>query len=200
MQAFNRSEIKLALRTAAIAAALLVGACSGGAPLETYDLAAVNAPRTSGVVRGQVIVIEPVASTALETDRILVRPQPESLAYLTGAKWSARLPSLVQTRLIQSVENSRSLKAVGRPGDHLTADYDLTSEIRNFEIDVQSNEAVVQIAARLVSDTTGRVIAAEIFTARVPASANDSAAAANALDQALGQVMGEIVAWTARRG
>ncbi len=200
MRAFNRYDIKLALRAVTVTLVLLIGGCSSGAPLATYDLTAINGLRKSGAVRGQIIVTEPVASAALETDRVLVRPQPESLAYLTGAKWSARLPALVQTRLIQSFENSRSLKAVGRPGDHLTADFDLTSEIRNFEIDVQGNQAVVEIAAKLVQDANGRVVTAKIFTARVPANANDGAEAVHALDTALGQVMGEIVVWATRRG
>ncbi|RFB80083.1 ABC-type transport auxiliary lipoprotein family protein [Methylovirgula sp. 4M-Z18] len=183
------------------AAILSLSACSSGAPLQTYDLTAIaSAPRPVRGVHGQIIVTEPVASTALDSDRVLVRPQPETLAYLGGAKWSARLPALVQTRLIQSFENARALKAVGRPGDRSSADYDLTTEIRSFEIDVQSGQAVVEIAAKLVQDASGRVAAARIFTARVPASAADGVAATTALDAALGRVMGEIVTWTAGRG
>lgn len=176
--------------------ALGLAGCASGAPPQTFDLSAVQSAGPLGKTRGQLEITEPVASAALDSTRLVVRAGPESIAYLTGAQWSARLPALVQTRLVQTFENAKLARSVGRPGERFTADYALTSEIRRFEVDVQHGEAVVEIAARMVAETSGRIIAAQIFRAAVPTSVADDGGPARALDQALGEVMRAIVRWT----
>ncbi len=84
---------------------------------------------------------------------------------------------------------------MSRPGDKITADYQLISEIRAFDIQTATGEAVVDLSLKLVADGTGRVAAARIFTARVPVAAVDAASGARALDQALVTVLGDIVRW-----
>jgi cholesterol transport system auxiliary component len=145
------------------------------------------------------IVLEPVAIAPYDSERIVVRTGPEAVAYLKGAQWVERLPRLLQTTMIQSFENARLLRSVGRPGERFVADVSLTSEIRRFEIDVTTNEAIVEISARVVAEGSGRIIAARIFSARVPGSAADGKAASAALDAAADRVLREIVAWSAGR-
>ena len=125
--------------------------------------------------------------------------------YATAAFWiqdaegspyeADRLPRLIQTRLIQSLENSGRLKSVSRPGDKIVSDYQLISEIRAFDIAAGSGEAVVDISAKIIAEGTGKVIAARIFTARVPVQKVDAGTAAVGLDAALARVLGEMVAW-----
>ena len=129
------------------------------------------------------------------------RPTPRLAPFppLTSAQWVERLPSLVQTRLIQTFENGKSLRSVGRPGDKMVADSSLNSEIRKFEINVTTGQANVEISAKLIGETSGRVMAAGIFSAQVPGSASEGANAAAALDAALSQVLRQIVVWTTSR-
>jgi cholesterol transport system auxiliary component len=176
--------------------ALVAASCSSAPAPQTFDLSAVHSGLAAGRTRGQVEITEPSASAAIDTDRIVVRTSPEAIAYLSGSQWSARLPALVQTRLLQTFENAQFMQSVDRSGARFTADYALTSEIRSFEIDVQQNQALVEVAARIVAESSGRIIAAQIFTARVPTSVKDGAAPAVALDQALAEVMRAIVRWT----
>lgn len=187
----------LSRRRPRLALALFVLGLAGcaGAPPETYDLTAP--PVGLPVLRphGQLVVSEPVASAALDSERIVVRPHADQVAYLTGAQWSDRLPALIQTRLIQTFENAKMIRSVGRPGDRLAANVTLESEIRSFEIDVEPHEASVEISAKLVAGLSGKVVAAEVFTARVPVSSASAATAAPALDAALGDVLKQIVAW-----
>jgi cholesterol transport system auxiliary component len=143
-------------------------------------------------------VQEPLTTSPLDSDRVIVRPTPETVATLKGAQWSDRLPRLVQTRLVQSFENSRLLRSVARPEAKIQADVALTSEIRRFDIDVAAGEAVIEISAKLVAEKSGRIVAARIFQARAAGSANDGAAAASALDQTLAQVLRQIVTWGAQ--
>ena len=185
------------LRAAAFAAFALTLAGCAGAPLLTYDLSAPQA-RPARALGLQIVVTQPSAIAPLNTDRIVVRSPTMGLTVLPGAQWSDQLPDLLQSRMIQAFENARLLKAVGRPSDRLSSDYNLTSEIRRFEIDAARGEAVVEIAIKLVGDRSGKITAARVFEGRVPASASNGAEASTALNVALAQVLRELVMWTSR--
>jgi cholesterol transport system auxiliary component len=66
-------------------------------------------------------------------------------------------------------------------------------------MDLSHGEAVVEISVKLVEEGAGRIAAAKIFTARVPATGEDGPSVAASLDAALRDVMGQIVMWTAGR-
>ena len=179
-------------------AAMLVGplAACGAAPRETFDLSAATYGGGARRGGGQIVIAEPIATSPADSDLIMVRPTPETVATLKGAQWTESLPRLLQTRLVQSFENSHSLRSVGRPGTGLEAARLLTSEIRLFEIDVASGQAIVEISVKIVAEPSGQVVAARIFATRVPGSAVDGVTAATALDAALTRTMRDIVAWT----
>lgn len=179
-------------------AALLLAGCSGS-PLTTYDL---SAPRDglAGSRSSRVIVVaEPTAIAALDSNRIVITTAGGALNYLPGGQWSDRLPKLLQVRLIEAFENGRRL-AVGRPGDRLVPSVQLNGEIRRFGIEEATGEAVIEMAVKIVDDRSGQVRAGEIFTARVPAPAGTTAAgAAAALDLAAKGLMRQVVAFVSRR-
>ncbi|GJE16531.1 ABC-type transport auxiliary lipoprotein family protein [Methylobacterium marchantiae] len=171
-----------------------LGGCGGGAPM-TFDLAALPSSGRPSVAARSISVAEPVGLQPFEQDRIIVRQNGGALSFLGGGQWADRLPRLVQTRLIQSLENSGRLKSVSRPGDKIVSDYALISEIRAFDIASGSGEAVVDISAKLITDGTGKVVAARIFTARVPVAKVEAGNAAASLDAALSVVLADIVRW-----
>jgi cholesterol transport system auxiliary component len=82
-----------------------------------------------------------------------------------------------------------------RPGQRISPDVQLNTNIRSFNIDAATGTAVVEITARIVGDRTGQIQRARLFAARVPAGAVDGPGAAQALDRALSQVLVEIVRW-----
>lgn len=141
------------------------------------------------------IVAQPTTVQALDADRLIVKDSSGALSFLGGAQWADRVPNLVQTRLIQTFENGSRIATVGRPGERIVPDLQLNTDIRAFNIDAASGQAVVEITAKLIGDRTGKVQRARVFSARVPASAVDGAGAAQALDQALSQVLIQIVRW-----
>ena len=145
-------------------------------------------------LRAQIAIREPVASLDLDGQRILVRTGPETVAYLSGAQWSDRLPTLIQTRLVQTFQNAHLLQ-VGRAGGGVAADYNLELDIRAFELDAKAVQADVDIAAKIVSITGGHVVAARIFKMQVPAGGTSGAQATAALNIALSAVMTQIVAF-----
>lgn len=175
-----------------LAGSSLLAACSS-APLATYDLTPAKgfAARAG---RGQLAVLLPDAILPADSDRIVVRTSRQSVAYLSGAQWADKLPSLVQNRLIESFQNAHLLRAVGRPG--MLADFSLHTSIRRFELDAARGEAVVEISAQIIGPS-GRIVGGRIFAANVAAPPSDPALVASALDAALAKVMREIVLWTA---
>ncbi len=188
----------------AVAIGLALAGCSGlgsvfsQAPI-AYDLAAASRfPRHPGHVRGQLVVVEPSALGPLDGTAILVRPAPGEAARLSDAQWQDRLPRLMQARLIQSFENAGRLRAVGRPADKIATDFVLLTELRAFEISVADRTAVVEIAAKLVADRSGRIVAARVFRAEVPAGSTQGQGAVAALNEAFARAATELVLWAAR--
>jgi cholesterol transport system auxiliary component len=189
-------------RSAAVGGlALMLAGCSvlggSGPPPAIYDLVTpVSFPGLQGRTNAQLLIPPPSAINALNTDRIVVRPEGEEIAYYPGVTWSDQLPLLIQTKLIRSFENSAAAR-VARPGDSLAIDYQVILDIRAFEAVVSGAPAGrVTLGVRLLNDRDGRIVASRIFEVVVPA-ANDSAEAAiNALNTATEQVMREIVEWT----
>ena len=179
----------------AIGLALLRGACGSGAVPTTFDLTALPGAARSGAARRSIVVAEPVGLQPFEADRIIVREPGGAVSYLGGGQWADRLPRLVQTRLIQSLENANRLKSVSRPGDKVAADTVLITELRSFDINAGTREAVVDLSAKLIQESSGTVVAAKIFQARVPVAAVNAAVAANGLDRALSLVLADLVRW-----
>ena len=187
------------LYQACFAGVLLTSGCSsvgGVAPLDTYDLttpSAVSAGPRKGKI--QVLVTEPQALKALDSENIVVRGASSQIQYLAGAQWSDRLPKIVQSRLVQTFEKSGRFGGVGRPGEGLAIDYQIITEIRAFGI--ESGVAVVEIGAKLLNDRNGVVRSSKTFQASVRAGSGANAFV-KALDQAFSGVAADLVAWAGK--
>jgi cholesterol transport system auxiliary component len=176
-----------------VLAFLAIAACTS-APPATFDLNSVHQFTNVRGGDGQLAIYEPVASVPLDSERIVMRTGPDSVAYLKGAQWAGRLPALVQARLLESFENAHALRAVGRPG--LVANYSLETEIRHFEADVPHGQARVEISAKIVT-ANGRTVTSKVFSSDAPVGEDDPASVTAALDQALSNVLHQIVVWAA---
>lgn len=185
--------------------ALALAGCSGGvaslvtkSPGTAYELSAPTSfPRQAARSRGHLVVAEPTALGPLEGDRILVRPAPGELAQFGDAQWEDRLPKLVQARLVQAFENANRLR-ISRPADRINADYALLTDLRLFEVSAADGSAVVEIAAKIVNERSGRVVAARVVRATVPVQAAEGAGAVSAINEAFGQVATQLVLWVSK--
>jgi cholesterol transport system auxiliary component len=183
---------------------LSAGACAslvGSRAPPTYDLTAPrDFPRASRHPRGQLVIAEPTALSIFDSERIVIRSAGEQVSYLTDAQWSDRLPRLVHTRIVQAFENANRLRAVGRPGDKVTADFQLLVDVRAFQVTVgETVNAEVELSAKVVSDRSGRIFAAQVFRTviAVPDGTTGPAAIA-ALETAFQRVAVDMVLWAAR--
>lgn len=184
---------------AGFALPMLVAGCSSGTPPATYDLTAPRDGIAAGRGRGLIVVAEPQALQALDSNRIIVMARGGSIAYLPDVQWADRLPKLLQVRLIQTFENGKRIQAVGRPGDRLVPVAQVNSEIRTFGIDESTGEAVVELSVKIVNDRSGTILAGQLFSSRVPGAGAGGPGASAALDLATQAILRDIVRWVSAR-
>lgn len=193
------------LRFASVCIAL--GALSGCAALtgseatsDTFELAATNVKSSQPVRRGaQILIAEPTALKALDSENIVIETAPLTIQYLDEARWSDRLPRVIQQKLASAFESSNRFAGVGLPGQGLAIDYQLITEVRDFGIEAAGNVADVSISVKLLNDRTGNVIGNRLFSARANAGSDTSDAYVKALNEAFSEVSEEIVVWVTSR-
>jgi cholesterol transport system auxiliary component len=150
---------------------------------------------------GQLLVDVPFAPAGLDTARIALSRSAVSIDYFADSEWIDRVPLMVQTALLDSFE-SGAITAIDREAIGLRADLILKTDIRHFEALYDSRagppEVWVAIVTRLVDPSGREVVAHASFERRKQAQGNDIAQIVLAFDEALGGVINDIVAWTAR--
>ncbi|MET4699982.1 cholesterol transport system auxiliary component [Constrictibacter sp. MBR-5] len=191
---------------AAVAIVLLSAACArlvpgqGPAPL-LYTLT----PKSTftpdlPVVDWQLTLEVPFAAAALNTTRIAVKPGPTSFDYYARASWTDVAPMMMQTLMVESFENSRRIVSVGRASIGLRSDFILKTELREFQAEAFSGQAVVGIDAKLVKMPERTIVAASEFRDAAPADIDDMSSTIAAFDEALGRVLKRMVVWTLTSG
>lgn len=202
-----RSMASVARRGAV--AVLLAGALAGCAAISggpaPRDIYTLSAPRDFGTPtrqggRAQILIAAPHTVAALDTDNIAVLSDGIALSYFGGAAWSDRVPRLLQTKTIESFQNSGGVRAVGQPGEGLLIDYQIATDIRAFELAVDGGRvARVEFSAKIINDRNGRVLATRTFRAEARAAGDTVDDAVTAIDRAADQCLVDLVNWTLDR-
>ena len=177
-------------------------ALGGNAAPTTYDLVAPRSfAATPKAAKWQLVVNEPTAVHALDTDRIWCAraptrsPTTRARPGATGCRISCRCaPS-------RRLQNSGAVKAVTSSSDRVDGDYSLSMEIRSFQIDAASGRpaADIDIFAKLINNNSSKVVASKSFTTRVASASDTPAAGVAALNQALTEVLQDTSTWVSAR-
>ena len=191
---------------AAAGVAILLGGCELiKAAEEPTDLYTVTPKSTFDTdlpaVYWQLAVEVPAAAANLNTGRIAIAQTPTSSDYYAKTAWTDRAPLMVQTRIVDSFENTRKIVAVAREAIGLRADYVLQPDLRNFEAMYFYGGAPivhVRIVAKLVRMPDRQIIGVASFERCVRAREDKVPKVVEAFDQALGSVIKRLVAWTLR--
>src|SRR5205814_3774393 len=192
------------LAVCAAAAASLAG-CALLQAADPQDLYTVT-PKSSfdpdlPAVYWQLAVEAPAAAANLNTGRIAIQLTRTSSDYYAKAAWTDRAPLMVQTRIVDSFENSRKIVAVARESIGLRANYVLQPDLRNFEAMYfygGTPIAHVRIVAKLVRMPDRQIIGVATFERCVRARADKVPKVVDAFDQALGSVIKRLVSWSLR--
>lgn len=194
---------------AGLLAAALAG-CTGlatlGAVTEDIELYEVS-PKSSydpdlPEITAQLVVEEPTAASSVNTDRIAVKPNHFQVEYFPRARWVDRAPTMVQTRLVESLENTGKVGSVGRQAIGLTSDFTLVSELREFQAMLDGTgplNVLVQLNVKIVKEPQGLIVASRSFGHEEATESDEMLAVVGAFDRALGRTMRDAVDWTVRR-
>jgi cholesterol transport system auxiliary component len=173
-------------------------------PPQLYRLApaADDAPHVP-VVHAQLVVVTPEASDSLDTERIALTRNQETLDYFAGSAWTDRVPRLLQGLLVDAFENTGRIAAVGFGSGDINPDYLLETNLRDFQARYtgsgdQPPTIVVRLDAELVRMPDRRVVGDMLVTKEVSAGRNDLNSIVAAFDTATGEVIAQIVDWTLR--
>jgi cholesterol transport system auxiliary component len=195
----------LRLAACGVAAVLLAGCELIKAAEEPTDLYTITPKSTFDTsmpdVYWQLSVEVPTAAANVNTGRIALAMSPTSSDYYSKTAWTDRAPVMVQTRIVDSFENSHKIVAVARESIGLRANYVLQTDLRNFEAMYfygQPPIVKVRIVAKLVRLPDRQIIGTATFERCVRARADKVPKVVEAFDQALGSVMKLLVAWTLR--
>jgi len=176
---------------------MTLGACASSAPTALYGLTAADGSGLAGRRKGsQVLVTRPRALKALDTEYIAVVEDGPVYSYLPNVAWADSLPSVVQSKIVETLQNTNRLRGVGMPGDGLLIDYQLQTELRAFELRVDGqNRGAVEIAAKLVNDRNGRTVSSRVFRAETPSGGAGPDQAVAALNRSADQVLAQMASW-----
>ena len=194
-------------RIATLGLLVLVGACASltkKEPFTTYSPRYVppQTAATGAPVRWQLSIDTPLASDAIDSTRMLVMPSPGALETYKGGRWADTAPLLLRALLIEAFQHSNRIAGVGALTSGMHGDFLLAIDLYDFETQYTggSPRATIRLNAKLIDQSLNRVTAARMFEGAAPVSGTTAADASVAFEQALGEMLPQIVAWSLESG
>ncbi len=170
-------------------------------PPQVYELSPKSTfSETLPKVDWQLAIDIPEAPGSLNTSRIALKPTNTSIDYYAGVIWADAAPKLVQSRLVESFDNTGKIISVARESAALRSDFLLLTDLREFTAVYETEGAAptiqVRLNAKLIKMPQRDIIAGKTFFAKVPAKTDQINAIIEAFDAALGKVLKRTVEWT----
>lgn len=170
---------------------------------QIYDLSAPGQSTQGEAVAWELIVEEPGTVRALGTNRIALKTRDNSIQYYQGARWSDRGPALVQSRIIEALENSGRIMSVGSETSGINAKFRLKSNLRNFDADVSgSGKPTIKVVlnVKLFSARTRSIVATRLLAANVEARSGKMRDVVTAFDEAVLDITQQTATWVLEAG
>lgn len=177
-----------------------LGALSGGPQRDVFELRETGPAMACGRVRAMELVVEtPKAAGPIDSERILVRPNPLQVQYLPDAQWGDSVPVMVQTLMVRRLADYNLFSHVGRAPLGSSGDYALLSEVGDFSAVVQGKGAVVtlKLSAQIVNEMSARVVARQDFAVSVPVDSTDTPALIAGFDAGGQRLFDQVGDWAA---
>jgi cholesterol transport system auxiliary component len=186
------------------ASSLALAACGNILGLPPASQIYVLRPAAPAAQGGQKVswalsIVKPDASDSLDSERIALTKSDTQLDYYANAVWPDRLPHLIQTELLAGFEASGRIDSVARDEDAMHVDYQLSTDIRDFEARYATPDGTptvsVTIVAHMVEAHSRKIVANLTVNLTEPATANNVDAVVQAFNVALAKAITQIVGW-----
>ena len=190
----------IARNGAALAALLLLAGClslGGKVPAElislTPDASAPAGALAAGPRRDALIVLDPEADRRLDVQRVPVRIDDASIAYLKDATWVER-PTRQFRHLLAETIRARGNRLVLEGGDSDgQAKTTLSGRLIDMGYDARSQSVIVRYDA--LREETGGAVTSRRFEAIVPGVPAKARPVATALNKAANAVAAQVADW-----
>jgi len=140
-------------------------------------------------------VMLPRAAPGLDSDRIALQTADGRMSYYSASRWTADLPVVLQTLLIDSLRQRGGWRAVLADGAPFGADLLLQIEVRHFEAEYTGSAAPnahVLLEATLGQRGSRAIVRTVRAESRVPASADRMSAVVAAFNAALNDALSQL--------
>lgn len=189
----------------AAAAALMASGCVSLLP-ETqpntlYRLAAADIDGSStGDAPVTVLVDRISAPRGLAGNRVAIQ-RGEAIAYMAGAAWINPAPQLMESAIFDAFYSEAPLIAPAHAEDGVSANYQLSLELRHFEANYDQGENAAPLVraavhGRLINRDTRSLVAARTLSQTARATDNRQGAIVAAFSAAAGAAARDLARWT----
>lgn len=159
-------------------------------------LSPLNSNGKSKKKLGNIVLEFPKANTELDTYRVALLRDGGKRDYFAGVRWADFLPSIIQSTMVESLQNSGRFESVTADYTNFYADYQLRGDIKLFQADyTQSNPPtiVIKIQLSLVNLSTLKVIKNFTVTKKQQAAASNISSIHESFDSVFSAAQEEIL-------
>lgn len=180
----------------------LLSACSvlpKADPQEIYRLPATALPHDNAApVNWSLRVDTPNAERMIDSSRITVLPQGDTVSVYKGARWSDTATKLLRNRFVDAFRDNGRIAGLSSDETSLQADYSLSGDLRAFQSVYENGQPVVVIRfdARLVQNNGLRIVASRRFDITQPVGGTTVPQVVAAFGQATDALASQLVNWT----
>ena len=155
-------------------------------------------PQAPAPVSWALRVASPNAPRVLDTPRIAVVPQANTITVYAGARWSDTGPHLFRDRLANALRDTGRIPALSTDDGNLAADYELGGGLAAFQSDYVDGRPVVTIRYdAVIADTRKhRIVGSRRFEVSEPVAGKEVPQVVEAFGRAMDTLSGEVVGWT----
>lgn len=199
----------LTRRIALLGGLCTLGGCStisslnaAAEPLDTYDLFPVSGSTSGRRTSRTLLVARPQASAALNSDRIMVRPDTAAITYLPDARWTDELPAVLQSLLIRSISGTGRIGYVGPSDAGPIPDKALLVRIDRFDISTMPDgffQIQITVDLTVINDKDQRVTGNRSFTGSTKIQSDSPKEIVAAFQNTLNPLLPEMAEWTLQR-
>jgi cholesterol transport system auxiliary component len=140
------------------------------------------------------LVLAPQAQPAYDTPRMAYSLRPHHLAYYSRNEWAETPPQMVRSLLVRALQATGRFQAVLVPPHAGAATHSLQVEVLELLQDFERQPPVLRVVLHAqLADAAQRVVASREFVARQPMSEGSPAGGVRAANEAVAQVLRELV-------
>lgn len=142
------------------------------------------------------IMVSPVeANTLYNTTAMAYTLRPYQIAYFAKNRWADTPANMIQTLIIQALQNAHSFRSVVTPSFRGQADYVLNTQLIELQQDFLQNPSVLRLKLQVqfTNAASGNIIRSKIISVTVPTLQNSPCGGAIAANIAVRQALVQIV-------